>query len=155
MNSMTIQGKRKMLEKMKALAKEKDICVLATVSGGSPYCSLMAYATDDDCREIYMVTHKETRKYRNLIENPSVSLLIDTREEHVGSKRPQAKALTVTGLFQIIDKESKKALVRAMLLERHPHLAGFLDQADAELFCIKVTSFLLLNGLTEAHFERV
>jgi len=144
-----------MLEEMKALAKEKDICVLATVSGGNPHCSLMVYATDDDCREIYMVTHKETKKYRNLIENPSVSLLIDTREEHVGSRRPQAKALTVTGLFQRIDEESKKALARARLLERHPHLAGFLDQADAELLCIKVTSFLLLNGLTEAHFEAV
>jgi nitroimidazol reductase NimA-like FMN-containing flavoprotein (pyridoxamine 5'-phosphate oxidase superfamily) len=144
-----------MLEKMKALAKEQDICVLATVSGGNPHCSLMAYTTDDDCREIYMVTHKETKKYRNLIENPSVSLLIDTREEHAGSRRPQAKALTVTGLFQRIDEESKKALARDRLLERHPHLAGFLDQTDAELLCIKVTSFLLLNGLTEAHFEAV
>lgn len=140
---------------MKVLAKQKDMCVLATVSGGNPHCSLMAYATDDDCREIYMVTQKGTKKYKNLIENPSVSLLIDTREEQAASRPLQAKALTIAGLFQEIDDEGKKRLARARLLERHPHLAGFLDQADAELFCIKVTSFLLLNGLTEAHFEAV
>ena len=140
---------------MKALAKQKDICVLATVSEGKPHCSLMAYATDDDCREIYMVTQKGTKKYKNLIENPSVSLLIDTREEQAASRPLQAKALTIAGLFQEIDNEGKKRLARTRLLERHPHLAGFIDQADTELLCIKATSFQLLNGLKEAHFETV
>jgi len=140
---------------MKALAKQKDICVLATVSGGNPHCSLMAYATDEDCREIYMVTGKGTKKYKNLIENPSVSLLIDTREEQAVSRPLQAKALTIAGLFQEIDDQGKKRLARARLLERHPHLAGFIDQTDTELLCIKATSFLLLNGLKEAHFETV
>jgi len=144
-----------MLEEMKALAKQKDICVLATVSGGNPHCSLMAYATDEDCREIYMVTGKGTKKYKNLIENPSVSLLIDTREEQAASRPLQAKALTIAGLFQKIDDEGKERLARARLLERHPHLAEFIDQADTELLCIKATSFLLLNGLKEAHFETV
>jgi len=144
-----------MLEEMKALAKQKDICVLATVSGENPHCSLMAYATDDDCREIYMVTQKGTKKCKNLIKNPSVSLLIDTREERTSSRLPQAKALTIAGLFQKIDDEDKKRLARERLLERHPYLTGFIDQADTELICIRTTSFLLLNGLKEAHFEAV
>jgi nitroimidazol reductase NimA-like FMN-containing flavoprotein (pyridoxamine 5'-phosphate oxidase superfamily) len=144
-----------MLEEMKMLAKQKDMCVLATVSSGNPHCSLMAYATDEDCREIYMVTQKATKKYQNLIENPSVSLLIDTREEQVVSQPLQAKALTITGLFQKIDDQGKRGLARARLLDRHPHLAGFIDQTDTELLCIKVASFLLLKGLKEAHFETV
>jgi len=144
-----------MLEEMKALAKQKNICVLATVSDGNPHCSLMAYATDDDCREIYMVTQKGTKKYKNLIKNPSVSLLIDTREEQVDSHPLQAKALTIAGLFQEIDDEYKKRFARERLLERHPYLAEFIDQTDTELICIKATSFLVLNGLKEAHFEVV
>ena len=144
-----------MLEEMKALAKQKDTCVLATVSGGNPHCSLMAYATDDDCREIYMVTQKGTKKYKNLIKNPSVSLLIDTREEQATSRPLQAKALTIAGLFQEIDDERKKRLARARLLERHPYLTEFIDQTDTEVICIKATSFLVLNGLKEAHFETV
>jgi nitroimidazol reductase NimA-like FMN-containing flavoprotein (pyridoxamine 5'-phosphate oxidase superfamily) len=142
-----------MLEEMKALVKQKDMCVLATVSGGNPHCSLMAYATNDDCREVYMVTQKGTKKYKNLIENPLVSLLIDTREEQHASGPLQAKALTIAGLFQEINDEGNKRLARVRLLERHPNLAEFIDQADTELLCIKATSFLLLKGLKEDYFD--
>ena len=144
-----------MLEKMKALVKENDICVLATVSGNKPHCSLMAYVADDDCREIYMVTRRESRKYENLMKNRSVSLLIDTREEYPGSRRPEAKALTVIGTFKKIDDKNKKIQVRSKLLDRHPHVKEFLDHPDAEILCIRVESFLLLNGLTDAHYETV
>jgi len=85
-----------MIELMKKLAKEKDICVLATVSGEKPHCSLMAYTTDDDCSEIYMATYRSTKKFKE-----------------------------------------------------------FLDHPDAEVICIKIHSFLLLDGLTDAHFEEV
>ena len=141
-----------MIEKMKTLAREQDICVLATVSGEKPHCSLMAYVTDDDCTEIYMATMRETRKFQNLNENPCVSLLIDTREGHAGDQRPEAKALTVSGLFHKIEDEEKKKQVRVKLLERHPHLSDFAANPDAEMVCIKVISFLLLEGPTEAHF---
>ncbi len=144
-----------MLEKMKAMVKEKDICVLATVSAGHPHCSLMAYVTDEDCREIYMVTYRKSRKYENLIKNPSVSLLIDTREDHRGSRRPEAKALTVSGTFQNIDDEAKRARIRSSLMERHPHLKELMNHPDAEIMSIRIDSFLLLNGLTDAHFEAV
>lgn len=144
-----------MLETMKKLAKEKDICVLATASGGTPYCSLMAYATDDDCREIYMVTYRNSRKYKNLMANPSVSLLLDTREEHTGSRRSEAKAVTIAGTFRRIEDPHREAMVREKLLLRHPHLKPFLEAADGEIICIRISSFLLLNGLTEAHFEEI
>jgi nitroimidazol reductase NimA-like FMN-containing flavoprotein (pyridoxamine 5'-phosphate oxidase superfamily) len=140
------------LEKMKSLVKDGDICVLATVSGGQPHCSLMAYVSDEDCREIYMVTQRDTTKFRNLAESPSVSLLIDTREEHQGKKRPEAMALTVEGEFQHIEDEVKKTYVRTMLLERHPYLKILLDHPHAELICIRISSFLLLDGIEDAHF---
>jgi nitroimidazol reductase NimA-like FMN-containing flavoprotein (pyridoxamine 5'-phosphate oxidase superfamily) len=144
-----------MIEFMKQLAKEKDICVLATVSGEKPHCSLMAYTTDEECGEIYMATHRATKKFKNLMANPSVSLLIDTREEHKGSHRPEAKAMTVSGAFERLEDRQKEALARARLLSRHPHLKEFLAHPDAEVICIRIRSFLLLDGLTDAHFEEV
>jgi nitroimidazol reductase NimA-like FMN-containing flavoprotein (pyridoxamine 5'-phosphate oxidase superfamily) len=144
-----------MLDKIKALVREKDICVLATTSADKPHCSLMAYVTEEDCREIYMVTHRQSRKYENLIKNPSVSLLIDTREEHLGSRRSDAKALTVSGTFGKIDDENKRTQVRSNLLAKHPHVKEFLNHPDAEIFCIRVESFLLLDGLTDAYYETV
>ena len=92
-----------MIEKIKDLIKRKDMCVLATAFDNKPHCSLMAYVTDDDCGAIYMVTGRETTKYRNISANPQVSLLIDTREEHPGDSRPKAQALTVSGVFDFGD----------------------------------------------------
>jgi nitroimidazol reductase NimA-like FMN-containing flavoprotein (pyridoxamine 5'-phosphate oxidase superfamily) len=150
-----LREKRPMLEIMKTIVKENDLCVLATVSEGKPHCSLMAYSASDDCREIYMVTRKNTSKYINLLENPSVSLLIDTREENAHPLRSSTKALTVNGLFQKTYDEEKRRLIRVRLLETHPFLKQILDHPDAEFLCILVESFLLLNGPTEEYFERL
>ena len=142
-----------MLDKMKALVREKDMCVLATVSNNRPHCSLMAYVANDACTEIYMVTFKDTKKYRNLRENAWVSLLIDTREEDRGSRRPQAKALTVTGVFEEIGDDNMRHQIREALMRRHAQLEGFADHPDAEVFSILIHSFLLLDGLTNSYFE--
>jgi len=60
---VTFSGDTKMLEEMKSLAREKNICVLATIVDRKPYCSLMAYVTNTACTEIYMVTHRQTPEF--------------------------------------------------------------------------------------------
>ena len=144
-----------MLDKMKELVREKDICVLATSAQGTPHCSLMAYVTDPECNEIYMVTRKDTTKYKNLVDNPTVSLLIDTREEHPGSRRHHTQALTVDGVFRRIDNPTQRDSIRSTLLEHHPHMKSFLDQPEAEVFAIRITSFLLLDGITDSYYEEI
>jgi nitroimidazol reductase NimA-like FMN-containing flavoprotein (pyridoxamine 5'-phosphate oxidase superfamily) len=140
------------IEQIKALAKEKKMCVLATVDGEKPYCSLMAYVADELCEEIYMVTHRKTQKYQNLLENPAVSLLIDTREK---TTRAEAQALTIEGAFQKIEDQKKRQRVKETMLANHPGLKEFMDHPEAEIICIKVNAFLLLNGLTDAHYVQV
>ena len=141
-----------MLEKMKALAREKNSCVLATITGSKPYCSLMAYVTNRACTEIYMVTHRQTQKYHNLIANPAVSLLIDTRDT---SPRSAARAMTVEGVFRSIKDPAEGKKVRRKLLSAHPSLKEFMGHPEAEILRIKIESFLLLEGLTQASFEDV
>ena len=145
----------KMLEKMKDIVKGNDLCVLATVSEGKPHCSLMSYISDEESQEIYLISQKQTKKYVNLMENPTVSLLIDTREEGKGQRRIYIKALTISGEFQTINDPGKKDLLRSRFLKRHPHLTDFLNDSGAELFSIKIKSFQLLNGVKDAFFERI
>ena len=145
-------AEKTMLEQMRALAKERNMCVLATIDNAKPYCSLMAYAADETCNEIYMVTHRKTQKYKNLLENPAVSLLIDTREK---TPRSQTQALTIEGTFYKIQNPKKKIEIRNTLLKEHPHLEGFMDHPDAEFLCIKIKAFLLLNGLTDSHYVQL
>ena len=142
----------KMIEKMKALVREKDTCVLATVSEGAPHCSLMSYVTDPECRELYMVTHRQTKKYRNLTENPSVSLLIDTRET---PGKGDIKALTVSGVVQKIEGKDRMDRIRKALLARHPGLKIFLEDPGAEIFAVRVKSFQLLEGIQDASYLEI
>jgi len=144
-----------MIEKMKNIVKGNDLCVLATVSEGKPHCSLMTYITDDECSEIYMISHKQTRKFGNLTANPIVSLLIDTREEERGQKRIDIKALTVVGEFQTIKDQTKKTLIHAKFSKTHPHLTDFLNDPGTEIFSIKIRSFQLLDGVKDAFFETI
>lgn len=144
-----------MLEKMKGIVKGSDLCVLATVSEGKPHCSLMSYVSDEEGDEIYMISHKQTKKYANLMANPIVSLLIDTREEERGQRRIDIKALTVIGEFQTIKDQTKKSLIHAKFLKTHPHLTDFLNDPGAEIFSIKIKSFQLLDGVKDAFFETI
>jgi nitroimidazol reductase NimA-like FMN-containing flavoprotein (pyridoxamine 5'-phosphate oxidase superfamily) len=144
-----------MLKKMKKLVKDKDVCVLATVTENVPHCSLMSYVADRDCREIYMMTQKGTKKYRNLAANRTVSLLIDSREEDCGADRAKIKALTVSGVFSAIGDKARKKLVRQKLLKKHPQLKPFAEDPDAEVFAVKVKSFQLLDGVKDSYFEKV
>ena len=142
-----------MIEKMKSFVKKKTTCVLATAADNNPHCSLMTYVTDDDCREIYMVTSRKTKKFHNLSENPSVSLLIDTREEDYGSQNPKSIALTITGVFTQLADENKKSKIRYEMASKHPTIRDLTKNPNSEIICVKIVSFLLLNGPTEAHFE--
>jgi nitroimidazol reductase NimA-like FMN-containing flavoprotein (pyridoxamine 5'-phosphate oxidase superfamily) len=148
-------AKEDSLNRIRDLIRSKDICVLATASGNAPHCSLMAYVPDKDCTSIYLVTSRKTRKWGNITENPQVSLLIDTREEHAGDRRSEAKALTVTGTFERITDDQRREAAKKRLLERHPHLSPILDDPDAEPFCVRIRSYLLLDGLLDAQFEEI
>lgn len=144
-----------MLETIKSLIESKDVCVLSTVSDGKPHCSLMSYVTDDDCREFYMITLRETKKYRNLEGNSAVSLLIDTREEDVDRRRKDIRALTVSGVFRKIDDETIAETILQKLLRRHPHLEEFARSGEIKVFAVRAKSFQLLEGVSRAHFEEV
>ena len=139
-----------MIEKMKQLVMDEKYCVLATAMDNKPYCSLMAYAVEDDCSKIYMVTKKDSEKYKNLKSNKIVSILIDTR---ASTKEKAARALTITGCFSKIDDEKLRSSVIDKLRNRHPELEIFLNDESARIFAVEIKSFLLLDGFTDSYFE--
>ncbi len=145
------EGKH-VLKVIKGLVRGNQICVLSTIAGDRPYCSLMRYSFNDECTEIYLVTHRNTTKYRNLLVNPQVSLLMDTRERGIIS---EVQALTIEGRYVPIDSKATQNDVCKRFIDQHPDLETFLNHPDAELMRIEIHSFLLLNGLQEAHHIRI
>ncbi len=132
--------------------RQQDACVLATASENRPYCSLMAYATNTTCDEIYIMTLNEGRKYKNLCENPAVSLLIDTRQGSLDFDPAETLALTVSGRFDRVLKETERERIRNILLLKHPGLKAFFENPKGEPVKISIESYLLLEGPTRSHY---
>jgi len=145
----------KIRKKIRALIREQFTCVLATASKNRPHCSLMAYATNSSCDEIYLMTLTESRKYQNMCENPDVSLLIDTRQDKLKSDYTQTMALTVSGRFDKIIKDSERDRIRKELSRRHPGLKDFFLNPKGEIVKIIIKSYLFLEGPTKAYYEAI
>jgi len=141
-----------MLEKIKTIVRENDICVLATAGANGPHTSLMAYSCSTECTEIYMVTPVKTLKYRNLTGDARVSLLVDTREK---GPRAGIEALTITGQAHTIIDADKKDAVRKQIQLRHVHLQKLLDQPEIAFICVRIEAFQLQSGVHEAHYKRM
>jgi len=144
-----------MLDRMKRLLQNNDICVLATVSGDNPHCSLMAYVTDPDAGWVYMLTLRTSKKFHNLSRNPRVSLLVDTRVRTGLEARDKIQALTVYGTCRRQQDPQVRDEILGRILARHPHLTAFARHPEIEVLSIRPEAFLLLDGVTDAHYEEL
>jgi hypothetical protein len=99
-----------------------------------------------------MVTFRDSVKFRNLSQNPLVSLLVDTRETHGKMRRAETKALTISGAYEQVTNAVDLSEAKSRLLAAHPHLEVFLENNAAEIITVRLTSFLLMDGLTDATF---
>lgn len=139
---------------MLEIIRVQRVGVLATADpGGRPHCSLMSLLASDDGLSLYLLTGRETRKYRNLLDNPRVSLLLDTR----GQPGPEAQvlALTLEGLARTLEDGPRRAQVLERLLARHPQLAQLAALPGAKVVEVRLLSLQLLEGPQRATYLRL
>jgi len=140
-----------MIEEMKKIIRHHDLCVLATTDRERPHTSLMSYIADEECRHLFLVTSPNTRKFSNLIANPEVSLLIDTREAVPPPDRGRVMSLIVSGTAGPIDDQGVKDVMFSRFRSLRPHLKDLLDDPLTELIDVHVHSIQLLDGVSTAH----
>jgi nitroimidazol reductase NimA-like FMN-containing flavoprotein (pyridoxamine 5'-phosphate oxidase superfamily) len=139
-------------QKARALIRNQGTCVLATASQNRPHCSLMAYSTNHSCDEIYLITPRDSKKYKNMLENPAVSLLIDTRQNTSNQDHNEIIALTVSGRFQEIIGDSEQERIRKELSRRHPELENFFENPESKPVKIIIESIMFLEGPDKLHY---
>lgn len=138
------------MDKAREMIKESKLCVLSTSLKDVPNSSLMKYATDENVTEIYMLASDESVKCRNIRENQNASLLIDTRITEVNPR-----ALKVYGKAEIVaDKESAHNYLEK-LLAVNPDLSVFKGSSKSCIILVRITGFLLMDGITEGGFMEV
>jgi len=141
-----IKGTVSVFERLHALDREQRHAVLATDSDGQPYTSLIAYALTPDMKGVVFATPKATSKYKNILQNRHVSLLIDTRS-NTDKDYMDAESITILGNAHAVKRGKKWLELAAVLITKHPKLAEFIGSPETVLVlieikkCIHVTRF--------------
>jgi general stress protein 26 len=143
-----------MNEKMRSILEQNSLCVLATISADKPHCSLMSYILDETRTKFLMTTLKDSRKFRNVVANPNVSILVDTRTT-CQNNGEDLQALTIWGHCSLIVEDRERLRLLEILATRHPRLQELVERPDAQVLCIQIESILLLDGVLEGRFEKL
>ncbi len=132
------KGAEDVLERLSALDRNQLHAVLATESDGQPYTSIIAYALAPDKKGIIFSTPGKTQKYKNILKNNRVSLLIDTRsnteKDYMG-----AESLTVLGHAKPVRKGRRWSELAELLIKKHSVLNTIIHSPETKLILIKIT----------------
>ena len=120
--------------------------VLATAGHGQPYGSLVAFAATEDLKSLVFATSRETRKFANLLAEPRVALVIDSRSNTEGDLR-DAVAVTALGPAREATGGERKHLA-GVYLAKHPVLAEFIGW-PATALCVVAVEEYLVAGFSE------
>ena len=129
--------------RLRHLLETQKYAVLATDNHGQPYTSLMAYSITDDLRVFILMTERGRLKYKNLMSNPRVAIMIDNRK-NLGSDLDATIAVTAQGVAEEISAEGRDA-ARAFCLARHPALQSFAESPNCAFIRIQVTSDVIVQ----------
>jgi hypothetical protein len=86
------------------------------------------------------VTNRNTRKYRNILANNNVSLLIDSR---TNKSNDVSTAIAVTAVGTAHDETDHQGGLYSVFLEKHPQLNKFIDDPDTAMIVVKVSQYII------------
>ena len=126
---------------LRQIMETQRFAVLATLNNQQPYSNLLAFAVSRDLRQIIFATERGTQKYRNILSNDKVALLIDNRSNNQ-SDFTEAVAITALGVASELRGDRSKKLVQSYL-DRHPSLGEFLQRPDTAIIRVTVADYVL------------
>ncbi len=118
--------------------------VPATDDAKHPYANLVAVSMSEDLKLFYFATSRKTHKYRNLKQNPNVSLLLDSRTNTTEDFK-QAVVATAVGQAAEIDAHDAEQ-VRLIHVKRHPPLETFVLEPECAFFQVAVQKYIVVNS---------
>jgi nitroimidazol reductase NimA-like FMN-containing flavoprotein (pyridoxamine 5'-phosphate oxidase superfamily) len=118
----------------------QKLAVLATYGDERPYINLVAFAATEDLKHLLFTTSRNTRKYRNLKENPWVALLVDNRANRTSDFR-KATAVTATGKARECVGVTRKRFKETYVV-KHPQLEEFAGSPGNALFAVEIDDYV-------------
>jgi general stress protein 26 len=137
-----LSSTRKYIEE--ALQSNK-LAVLATVGDDQPHASLIAITPFNGFRQLIFATYRTTRKFRNLLVNGKVAILIEgTNEGKSGIQN--GFVITAYGVADEISIGSADTALQTHL-QKYPELLSFTSEPDCALILVKVENYQVVKGI--------
>ena len=138
-----MQDIQQLKETIKALLDSQRLAVLATQGQIRPYGSLVAFAATEDLKSILFATTRATRKYANLLKNPGVALVIDTRTNQTADFADAAAVTALGDVEEIADHEQQELV--SIYLDKHPYLREFVASPTTALLRVDVKTYIMVS----------
>ncbi|MBN1153468.1 pyridoxamine 5'-phosphate oxidase family protein [candidate division KSB1 bacterium] len=131
------------------LLMSQRFAVVATYSNGQPYASLVAFVAKDDLAELIFVTRDDTRKYKNLMNEPRAAMMIDNRSNKA-SDIDSAFAVTACGDADVVDKIQSPEIID-LYVAKHPQLEEFVLSPRAAVIGLKIKTYYFVKQFQNVH----
>jgi hypothetical protein len=123
--------------------------VLATQAEDGPHLSLVALAVIPDQDGVVFATPRKSEKYRNIIADNRVAIMLDGSRGKAGSVM-DGETMALNGRARVVRKGARREELAAFLEARHPELGEFLSAPTTALVRIEVEQATHVEG-----FQRV
>jgi len=137
----------KIKESIEGIIKTRRFAVLATEGEGQPHASLIAITPFGNFRQLIFATYTNTRKYRNLVHNSKVAVLIEGLNVNMKGLK-ESVALTIIGHSEEISIEENEAAFNTHL-KWHPEMESFMLSSDCALIMVIARSFQIVYGIDD------
>jgi nitroimidazol reductase NimA-like FMN-containing flavoprotein (pyridoxamine 5'-phosphate oxidase superfamily) len=140
-------------DEIQSVLDSSQFAILATQYEGQPHASLMAFTPLDGLRHLIVATYRATRKYRNLLKDGRVAMLIDSSNV-LDSAKHRSLVVTAHGVASEVPSCDRKAAEQAHLA-RHTGLSVFLASPDCALLRVTVTAYEVVGGTDDVLWYKV
>ncbi len=137
----------KIKECIEGIIKTRRFAVLATEGEGQPHTSLIAITPLGSFRQLIFATYRNTRKYRNLVNNNKVAVLIEGGYVNMRGLK-ESIVLTIIGRTEEIRMAENEAASHAHL-KRHPEMESFMLSSDCALIMVIAQSYQVVYGIDD------
>ena len=117
----------------------QKFAALATDDRGKPHNCLVAFAATHDLRNLLFTTSRNTSKYRNIVADSRVAILVDNRSNKSSDFR-KAIAVTATGRAREAKGKERDRLLD-IYLAKHPQLVDFASSSENALVKVEITNY--------------
>jgi len=121
------------------LSKRKFLTLATSSKNGEPLTHAIAYVNKDDT--IYFSTGTETRKYKNITENPNVAYSVFDPTEYLD----EVKSIQMEGKASEVKDEKEKNEIHDMLRIKFPTMAVLIRNEDSVIIKISPKSCYFMD----------